>query len=101
MANVIGNCKNRMVIVEEDLHRKCCKVYGLDSNEESLVQERLEEDTYDLDEWPNHHLNMIGRASDIIPILESLGYEFYSIADNFATAQYCKFTWRLMKKISK
>ena len=93
--------KNRMVFVREDIKPEdtpSCKVYGLDTDERELVRLKSIEITI---EYHGKCLFLKDRASSIIPILESIGYEFYNVSDNVdgMDAENVVVVWRYMKKI--
>ena len=108
---------NRLVIVMEDIQQKRCTVTGLDHDEMEkfcFLAEAKTEDQKEKTEIENCRSNItdIGlllirkhRASKIIPILESMDYEFYNTSDN-AGADEMKTVgfgivvcWRFAKKI--
>ena len=105
MTDMVKECKNRLIILEEDLYWHCCEVYGLDPTELTKVREELRKKHTSLGElYDNEHDLKNVRASDVIPLLESLGYEFYQVSDKFEKGENnfkicAKVLWKFMKKV--
>ena len=105
MTDTVKECKNRLIILEEDLYWHCCEVYGLDLTELTKVREELRKKHTSLGElYDNEHDLKNVRASDVIPLLESLGYEFYQVSEKFEKDENnfkicAKVLWKFMKKV--
>ena len=103
MAAVEG-CKNRMVVLREDIIERSCELLGLEN--ECEIEKKIRSDfrmKIMEDGLPNR-LNRICisrcRASEIIPILEKHGYEFHLAKSRDACdSGYVEVFWEFTKKV--
>ena len=93
MAAVRG-CKNRMVILQEDITKRRCWLHGLEN--ECEIDKKIRNDLKDKE---SHYFHLDGyygcRASEIIPILEKYGYEFHHAANR----DLVEVIWEFMRKV--
>ena len=102
MAAVEG-CKNRMVVLREDIIARSCQLLGLEN--ECEIEKKIRSDfrmKIMEDGLPNR-LNRICisrcRASEIIPILEKHGYEFHLAKSREVGNGFVEVFWEFMKKV--
>ena len=98
MAAVSG-CKNRMVVLREDIIERSCRLLGLEN--ECEIEKKIRSDfrmkiTFMEDGRPNRIRDC--RASEIIPILEKHGYEFH-MAKSQDKSGGVEVFWEFMKKV--
>ena len=91
---VVRGCKNRMVILQEDINKRRCWLYGLEN--ECEIDKKIRNDLKDKE---SHYFHLDGyyecRASEIIPILEKYGYEFHHAANR----DLVEVIWEFMRKV--
>ena len=100
MAAVSG-CKNRMVVLREDIIARSCELLGLEN--ECEIRKKIRSDfrmkiTFMEDGRPNLICIRDCRASEIIPILEKHGYEFHMAKSHYKNGAVEVF-WEFMKKV--
>ena len=91
---VVRGCKNRMVILQEDITKRRCWLHGLEN--ECEIDKKIRNDLKDKE---SHYFHLDGyyecRASEIIPILEKYGYEFHHAANR----DLVEVIWEFMRKV--